>query len=489
LQTKRWLNNRSMLALSSLVAVPFLAPQDATAHGYSTFPKARQLICAEEGGVWSGSPPMAGCATMKDISGTYPFVQINEVSINIPDYNNQATVEAAVPDGTLCHANDDRKRGLSATNNPAAWTRTTLQPGTFSYTFNATAPHNPSFWKFYITKQGTDLNQPLKWSDLELIKEDNGTTVESTYTTELTIPNDRSGDHILFVRWQRIDPVGEGFYNCSDITIDNGTVTTGPYLVQGAEYVLPAYQVGDRVVLDVLNKHGDVHNSFSIDVSAENVDFVPELLAADVSGYYESYHNGNVFIGGWHEEMEHYMYFLESTYPDATNYFNSKSADASYAVRIEQPSTGSLSVALKELESSDGEVLHGEYVSVLLDGDFDSFIVEELSAAGVGVSTVGDVAIVDTSSVPVAALPASVSLRVTTDPGLASEQQETVSFTVLGGEVAGVPVWDSSAVYVAGDVVSFGGGQWQAQWWVQGGDDPAAVYAGDIWGVWRPFTE
>lgn len=30
---------------------------------------------------------------------------------------------------------------------------------------------------------------------------------------------DYTGKHVIYIRWQRIDPVGEGFYSCSDVNI------------------------------------------------------------------------------------------------------------------------------------------------------------------------------------------------------------------------------------------------------------------------------
>lgn len=59
-------------------------------------------------------------------------------------------VKAAIPDGTLCYANDPQKKGMGAPH--TGWTRTELNTGTFEFVFNATAPHNPSFWEFYLTK-------------------------------------------------------------------------------------------------------------------------------------------------------------------------------------------------------------------------------------------------------------------------------------------------------------------------------------------------
>ncbi|MCV5901510.1 lytic polysaccharide monooxygenase, partial [Escherichia coli] len=72
-------------------------------------------------------------------------------------------------------------------------------------------------------------SKPLTWSDLELIDTAGDVYVdaEKRYRIHVTFPADRSGDAVLYTRWQRIDVAGEGFYNCSDITL-NGTGTTPP---------------------------------------------------------------------------------------------------------------------------------------------------------------------------------------------------------------------------------------------------------------------
>lgn len=126
------------LAASSISFILFSA--QAQAHGWSEYPEARQQICYNQGGLWDGTPPNPACAQAKAISGSYPFIQRNEYSINIPDYNNMQAVRSAIPDGTLCYANDAQKKGMGAPH--SGWTRTEVNAGTFEYVFNATAPHN-----------------------------------------------------------------------------------------------------------------------------------------------------------------------------------------------------------------------------------------------------------------------------------------------------------------------------------------------------------
>jgi chitin-binding protein len=162
----------------------------------------------------------------------YQFRQWNEVSKNVADYNNPAAVKAAIPDGQLCSAGnvgtewDDRdkvwndKSGLDV---KAPWRTSDIQKnanGKIDIVYDATATHDPSFFEVYISKADYDAEKAeLKWSDLELLgKVENVTPVNQQYKFAVDAKN-YTGKHVLYVRWQRIDPVGEGFYSCSDVNI------------------------------------------------------------------------------------------------------------------------------------------------------------------------------------------------------------------------------------------------------------------------------
>ncbi len=470
----------------------------ASAHGWSEYPAARQQLCYEQGGIWSGTPPNAACAAAKDISGSYPFVQRNEFSINIPDYTNMQTVRAQVPDGSLCYANDLQKRGMGLPRDD--WYRTEMNSGTFEYVFNATAPHNPSYWQFYLTSPGADLSQPLAWDDLELIQTYDDVPVENgKYRMDVTIPADRSGDAVLFVRWQRIDAVGEGFYNCSDITIVAGDVTppvpedpeepSGPYLIQGAPFIpsdvsLASVRVGDRVNFAVFNRFGEQHSAFSIEITTDNLDDWDRLLAAEVNGWYETYHNGNVFIGRWHPEMNHYMYFRDDLYG---NYFNSRNERASGVFSITPAEDMSVSVdirATQELPLLEDSVNFGSvvYLYPQVDEPFNG-VLSWLQTAGEAVATrltSDDVLIVDTAQLSPQNHSLSFSLLAN-----GGEGEALYSFNVVydqqDNDAGDAPLWNASDVYTAGDQVRHNGQLWTAQWWTLG-EEPGTT---GEWGVWR----
>jgi chitin-binding protein len=162
----------------------------------------------------------------------YQFRQWNEASKNIADYNNPAAVKAAIPDGQLCSAGnvgtqwDDRdkvwndKSGLDVIT---AWRSADIQKnaeGKIDITYDATATHDPSFFEVYISKADYNAGTAaLKWSDLELLgKVENIKPENQQYKFSVDAKN-YTGKHVIYIRWQRIDPVGEGFYSCSDVNI------------------------------------------------------------------------------------------------------------------------------------------------------------------------------------------------------------------------------------------------------------------------------
>ncbi len=486
--------NNNILKIAVGVAMLSSVPSVANAHGWSEFPSARQNTCYEQGGIWSGTPPNAACAQAKDISGSYPFVQRNEYAKNIQDFNNINAVKAAIPDGTLCYANDSQKRGMGAPH--TGWTRTELSTGTFEYVFNATAPHNPSFWEFYLTKPNADLSKGLAWGDLELIQEVGNVPVSGgKYRINVTIPSDRSGDAILYVRWQRDDAAGEGFYNCSDITITGDTTPPPepgpePDLVRGDLFVSEQFgtpQVGDTVNYDIINKYGEVARSFDIAIDASNVNDWARLLASEINGWHEEFKDGAVFIGDWHDEMQHYMYFQNDP---TRNFFNSKDGRASGQLTLIEGGDGGvepLKGDIYELVKSDNVVNAGDKVVIATS---EAATLTQTQGSAVSIQNNGTASIV----VDTTAITANETLSFMAS-SIESDSVETFTFEVIADDIGVTPdpdptpdpgTWDSSATYLGGEVVTYSNQSWKAQWWVQGGTNPKATYDNDKWGVWRP---
>ncbi len=255
-----------------------LAAQSAQAHGYVDYPKARQQICKDDGGYWwpadgSGIPNLA-CRAAYQQSGGYMLTQHHEYSVNVPDYHNQTAVRAAVKNGLLCAGGDSRKAGMDLPS--AHWQRTVIDLQTTSQLrvrFRATTPHNPSFWQFYLSNQGFDAAAaPLSWEQLTLIHQQNDVpAVSGYYEIDVPMPKNRSGNAVLYTRWQRQDVVGEGFYNCSDLQFSNGDSNSGSWHDKGA--YLTATQLGkagETALLRVFDANGAEQLQKSLLISASN---------------------------------------------------------------------------------------------------------------------------------------------------------------------------------------------------------------------------
>jgi chitin-binding protein len=231
-----------------------------------------------------------------------------------------AHVKAIVPDGQLCSAGDAAKKGLSIAS--PHWQRTNIaldENNQIDFVFFGKAPHNPSYWEFYLTKPNHDFSKPLKWDDLELIDTagDIAVDAEKRYRMKVTFPADRSGDAILYTRWQRIDVAGEGFYNCSDITFASSGTTppTGPgeptdpnNNLTSLGYFVPQgfgpVEVGDTIRFRTFDATGSEIVDLTLPISATNTQTWP----AEMADQFNAQQTGDWYVGIWHQEMNHYMF-------------------------------------------------------------------------------------------------------------------------------------------------------------------------------------
>ncbi len=345
-------------------------------------------------------------------------------------------------------------------------------------------------------------------SDLDLIQSYGNipVTENGKYLMNVTIPSGRPGDAVLFVRWQRVDSAGEGFYNCSDITITNNNTTppvdppeeppsSGPYLTQGALFIpldiqLESVQVGQIVEYTVFNSEGQAHGHFELAITDSNVNDWDRLLAADITGYYQANHNGDVVIGRWHEDMSHYMYFQNELHG---NYFQSRDSgdygllSISDAADPAEPApdfdvtiTPKIPVLLDTTE-----ITHGNSLYLFTNSqDVNPESVSWVQTAGPNVITStgeNQLLIVDTSSIA-EALPVELSFKLSMT--LSGETKEAIySFTVVDSQTnpPDNSTWDSTQIYHQGDTVQHAGKTWTAQWWTQG-NEPGTT---GQWGVWR----
>nr|QNN89326.1 spindle-like protein [Spilarctia obliqua nucleopolyhedrovirus] len=235
-----------------------LAPA-VRSHGYLSVPVARQFKCFNDGNFhWpdngDGIPDEACRNAYKKVfhryraigaspgeaavAAQYMFEQYTEyAAVAGPNYRDFEMIKRNVVPHTLCGAASNDRNALfgdkSGIDEPFHnWRPDVLYVNRYQRAhpmnvhFCPTAVHEPSYFEVYVTKPTWDRRSPITWNELEYIGGNGSGLVPNAgdalcasgqlYSIPVSVPY-RPGPFVMYVRWQRIDPVGEGFYNCADL--------------------------------------------------------------------------------------------------------------------------------------------------------------------------------------------------------------------------------------------------------------------------------
>ena len=232
------------------IALWFLHSAPTHAHGTMIVPYSRVYACAQ-GNIENPADP--ACRAARDIGGTQAFYDWNGINQAAANGNHQAVV----PDGTLCSGNNPTFRGLDLARDD--WQATRIAPdanGRFEFRFRGTAPHRTRDWVFYVTRDGWNPLQPLKWGDLQEFCRlgDTPLSADGTYHLDCPLPK-KSGRHVIYNTWQRSDST-EAFYTCIDVSFAGGTTPPPEWRDVGALTAQNELPVGTQVTLRVFNGDG-----------------------------------------------------------------------------------------------------------------------------------------------------------------------------------------------------------------------------------------
>ncbi|AGA16215.1 gp37 protein [Thysanoplusia orichalcea nucleopolyhedrovirus] len=231
-------------------------------HGYLSVPVARQYKCFQDGNFYwpdNGSDiPDAACRNAyKSVyykyralglepgaaasTAQYMFQQYMEYAAMAgPNYDDFDMIKQKVVPHTLCGAGSNDRNSVfgdkSGMDEPFQnWRPDVIHINRYESAYHMnihfcpTAVHEPSYFEVYITKSNWDRRNPIVWSELEFIGGNSSSLVSNpgdllcdnslVYSIPVLVPY-RSNQFVMYVRWQRIDPVGEGFYNCADLVFE-----------------------------------------------------------------------------------------------------------------------------------------------------------------------------------------------------------------------------------------------------------------------------
>ena len=220
-------NSHSRFSLILGAGIALASAVEAFGHGTVVHPMSRVYRVRQSN---PESPDFELARAAVAIDGTDSYYAWNEVSRNIPE-----AVDAGLPpgfdyspwvgDGHLASGGridpEDIGRTYSGLDQvDQGWPATSVTAGEIiEVDFLATAPHDPSVWDVWMTTADWDPATELNWAQMEYLGRPSVTFSKSHYHFDLQIPPDRLGRHVLWVAWQRDDPVGEVFFSTSDILV------------------------------------------------------------------------------------------------------------------------------------------------------------------------------------------------------------------------------------------------------------------------------
>ncbi|QOD39975.1 gp37 [Matsumuraeses phaseoli granulovirus] len=231
---------------TKFLLILMFAVSKVTSHGYMVYPLARQRHCYNQHDYnWplDGSGiKNEGCRLAyqhvyrrngrNSAAAQAMFNQNTEyAALAGGRYNNMTHIMNEVVPHTLCGAGADKankqfgdKSGMDIATDK--WFLNVLPRDTKNIYFCPTVIHEPSFFEVYVSKYN---NGPLKWSDLQLVYKNKSKLVEKwlkdcnskkVYVMDnIKLPK-LTTPFVIYVRWQREDIMGEGFYNCADVIWD-----------------------------------------------------------------------------------------------------------------------------------------------------------------------------------------------------------------------------------------------------------------------------
>jgi chitin-binding protein len=200
----------TLLAAGLLAALPaLLAAGPARAHGATDEPVSRTWACAPDG------PYVASQACQDALAAS------GREAFDDWDYLHVAGVAGrdreVVPDGRLCSGGVPGYAGLDLPG--TRWPTTTVDPDAdITFRYRTTIPHQGSF-RLYVTADGYDPAQPLRWADLEpepFLTVADPPLAGGAYEFEGRLPS-KDGRHVIYTIWQNTD-TPDTYYSCSDVS-------------------------------------------------------------------------------------------------------------------------------------------------------------------------------------------------------------------------------------------------------------------------------
>lgn len=352
------------------------------------------------------------------------------------------------------------------------WYKNEVTTGPLLMDWKYTAPHSTAKWHYYMTKPGWDPNAPLTRDDLELIAEieHDGSKAITNPDHTISVPQDRSGYHVILAVWDIADTVN-AFYNVIDVNVvgDGNPDTEPPSIPLGLNVVSVSQTSVSLDWLDAVDDSGIVTYSVYRDGqrvgSSSTSDFIDTGLMPDSAYDYSIVATDS---SGNRSEMSVMMTAVTDTAPvvdeqapSVPGYLHSMGVTQD-SIRLMWNTSSDNGGSVEYLVFRDGVQIARTPMTMLTDSGL---------SAGTGyqytVRAVDDAGNISADS---------NLLEVTTEAAPAP-QPEPQPEPVAGG------TWNPSATYAVGDEVTYAGQTYRAVQSHTGIGDPNWITAPSLWAV------
>ncbi|MEE2907781.1 MAG: lytic polysaccharide monooxygenase [Planctomycetota bacterium] len=204
-----------MPAWTRIVSLTVLIPAaSALGHGSMGYPVSRTYNGFQEG---PENPISDAVRDAVECGGAQPLYDWHEVVNFFPgtaDYQRDVPYNQHIPDGRLASADNDKYACFDAARDD--WPATEMTSGPTQLVWAAAVVHNPSVFRVWLTTDDWNPSSDLNWGQMVELDVEDVALVGNEYFINVDLP-ERTGRHVLYCIWQRLDPVGEGFYSASDV--------------------------------------------------------------------------------------------------------------------------------------------------------------------------------------------------------------------------------------------------------------------------------
>ncbi|MGL4521574.1 MAG: lytic polysaccharide monooxygenase [Bacilli bacterium] len=387
------------------------------------------------------------------------------------------------------------------------WSKVDVKTGANTFTWQLKVPHRTEDWRYYMTKPGWDPSKPLKRSDLQLISRivDGGKMPENTVSHTISIPNDRSGYHIILGVWEISDTLN-AFYQVMDVNVTNGNTTPDSIAPSVPENMLASsittnsvdlkwtastdnvgvasYEVlrDGKVVattsstsltdkqltpntaytytvraLDTAGNKSSLSKSVSVTtLKAPTVDTTPPSIVTDVHSMGESTNSVDLMWSGATDNVGISGYMV---YRDGVKVYSGSTTTAWKDTSLTPNTTYTYTVAAVDTSGNIGKQSAIFTVKTKAPVAGDTWVANK-------VYNTGDKVLYNNSEWK------AKWWTQNETPGPADVWEKQLSSTDPSSKS-----WQSTVAYTSGNIVEYNGAQYQAKWWTKG-DIPGKA---DVW--------